>query len=274
MALIPCYEFSEEQLQNCDALFPADVEDDLWIFYHATSSTLEDQIDSEGLGWRPRIYSKQDLEAIDEVYSTMKWDGIDFAGIPIIRLCSLRYDFGNSDLKPMYFRESSIRSLIYATSDWAGGESARAIRRAMHDLNIYLDDETVRQAHTCDLRMTISTKVAPVNLNWLAERIDELTPLWRRCEALKEKHRYGVVYAVRFEDTDLPYCSFDGGTGLRCNRQLDESRLVAKARLMSDAVDSGRGQCGEAALKNLRREGDAAGMLFALSKLKQTGDES
>jgi hypothetical protein len=47
--------------------------------------------------------------------------------------------------KPCFFAETSFRALLYSGQDFAGGETARAVRKAFADLDRYLDDSPFRR---------------------------------------------------------------------------------------------------------------------------------
>src|SRR5262249_15880755 len=57
-------------------------------------------------------------------------------------------DFQNSNernRKPIFLAETSFRSLLYASREWAGGETTRALRLALSDLYEYLNNATFRK---------------------------------------------------------------------------------------------------------------------------------
>ena len=114
------FDFTFDQLDGCETLFPPEIDRDSWVFYHATSSACEAAIETEGLVWRPGVYSQGDLEAVLKIYKSINWYGTRSGGYAVLEGFS-RGDFRNTRLKPIFFREYSVRSLLYASKDWAGG---------------------------------------------------------------------------------------------------------------------------------------------------------
>jgi hypothetical protein len=49
------YQDDERAVIDPGQLFPNEICDDLWVDYYATSSIFEEEIDENGLCWRPSI---------------------------------------------------------------------------------------------------------------------------------------------------------------------------------------------------------------------------
>src|SRR5947207_4917055 len=65
----------------------------------------------------------------------------------------------SSDL--IFLAETSIRAALYASREWAGGETARALRYAFKDLRSYLTSEDVGREHYArqeDVRIDLLTR--------------------------------------------------------------------------------------------------------------------
>jgi hypothetical protein len=177
----------------------------------------------------------------------MNWCGNDLGGFGVLNSFTLLGDFRGSSVKPVYFREASRMTLLYTTRDFAGGETVRAARRAIRDLEKYLGDEAVREEHyqyqrrNCirDVREgCIPPPVIRVNLDWLAEQLRNLQAVRGRCAAPYENHAHGVVYAVRFLQRDLPDLEYCSSMGIRCKAPIPPERIVAKARIIGCDYDS------------------------------------
>ena len=267
------------ELQECDTLFESDIDQDPWVQYHATSSLYEDRIDAEGLQWTSNVFSAADILDVIRVFRSMNWCGVHTGGYAVLGSFSLA-DFQGKDFKPIYFREYSVRSLPYAERDFAGGETSRALRYAIRDLERYLTEESVRDQHLHKQRRNaislasqgaIPGRVVRVDLDWLEEKIKRLRPLRERCDALKENYEYGVVYAVRFTRKDIPVLSFSSFMGLRCDAPIPREKIVGKVRIFIDDVNFLMGNGAELYLKNRWRHEDPNGLLATLAEAEKNG---
>jgi hypothetical protein len=277
------FDFTAEQLEKCRTLFPSNIDQDPWVFYHATSSVAEAAIESEGLVWRPGVYSKSDLQTVARIYKGMDWCGENTDGYAVLAGFSLSVDFDKNMTKPVYLSEYSTRPLEYASRSFAGGETARAVRIALEDLYSYLGSTELRREHyerqrrrciRLVRRGDLPCRVIKVNIEWLGSRLQDLKTLEEACEQLLRRYEYGLVYAVKFNQSDLSSLEFSKIWGLRCFAHLPLERLLAKARL----------HCGDAEL-NSQNDEDARrwnnwrmehpdGLLVALFQYQKEHGES
>ena len=272
--------FRDLELRECDTLFESDIDQDPWVHYHATSSLYEDRIDAEGLRWTSNVFSAANILDVIRVFRSMNWCGVHTDGYAVLHPFSLLGDFQGKDFKPIYFREDSLHSLLYAERDFAGGESARALRYAIRDLERYLAEESVRAQHLHKQRCNaislasqgaVPGRVVRVDLDWLEEKIKRLRPLRERCDALKENYEHGVVYAVRFARKDIPALSYSNYMGLRCYAPIPPEKIVGKVRIFVDDVNLLRDSGIEFYPKNRWRHEDPNGLLATLAEAEKNG---
>ena len=231
-------EFSLDRDATIESLFSPAISSDSWVLYHATTSVAEEGIDTAGL--IPSLDYDATLIKLIKIFRAMNWFGENSAGYPVLKGFSLQ----RGSLPNLYFRESSTRSLLYATSDFAGGETARAMYHALEDLKRYAADPSVRAhhydrqvAHCKDLveQNGCPTHVIRVDVTWLLERLLEFEEFGQKVAELKRSYRYGVVYAVRFDRDDVPFLTNCGGSGIVFSRAVPVAKLVGKARVYQDA---------------------------------------
>lgn len=272
--------FSGEELRTCDTLFSQEIDRDPWIQYHATSSINEERIDREGLRWVPSICSFDEVVDLVVVFRSMNWAGLHGGGCAVLDGFSLCGDFQGESAKPIYFREYSIRTILYSTRDFAGGESARAVRYALRDLDQYHCDEAVRSKHYDDQRRNaiaevsigaIPNRVMRIDLEWLKRQIDRFASLKDRCEACEVSHDHGVIYAVRFQPDDLKRLSYSRSMGLRCYKPIAPDRIVAKVHIKTDDVPLPSGNGRDLSRNNQWRHEDPNGLLCALEVAHREG---
>lgn len=231
-------DLTKEEAENSETLFPLEIEKNLWVCYHGTSSIAERAIDEEGLRYRPSLCSRGELEQVVRIFKSIDWPGTQ-GGYPIIDAYSLQNDFGATDTKPVFLRELPTQSLSYAGGDLAGGESAAAVRRAFVDLDKFLNDKTVRDRHLAERRETCirfakddhPPRVIEVDLDWLTTQLENLQDLRERCERARQDYAHGVLYAVEFKPEDLPHVLFSSTGGLHCFTPLAKERIVGKIRI-------------------------------------------
>jgi hypothetical protein len=234
MHVMETHDYSFEQLLNTKDLFSSAITNDGWVLYHATSSVSEADIDHNGM--KCSLARDNDVVRAIKVFRAMNWCGESGQGYAVLRGASLQGAF----VSRLYFRESSMRSLVYAQRDSAGGETVRALHHALTDLRAYLENPSVSRRHYelqvdhCkDLvrRDGCPSHVIRVDMDWLRAQMCELASVSGEIAKLRAEYRFGLVYAVRFESSDLPNLSNAGGEGIVCSAAVPKTRLLAKSRL-------------------------------------------
>lgn len=270
--------FGIDELQSCETLFPPEVDRDPWVQYHATSSISEQQIDAEGLLWSASTCSASEVLEVVRVYRSMNWCGLHSGGYVVLDSFTAAGDFQGRETKPIYFREYSLRSLIYAKRDFAGGESARAVRYALRDLERYLSEQSIREEHyayqhRCAVNLSstgaIPNPVIRVDLEWLGSQLSRFSDLRQRCDTCEASHQYGVVYAVRLTLDDIPSLNFSDSMGLRCYKHVTADRIVEKVHVHADTGRLPKGNDYRLVQQNEWRYADPTGLLATL-KLAET----
>ena len=140
--------------------FPPEISDDPWIVYHGTSSVSEAAIESNGLSWQPGTYSREEVAAVCNVYRSMNWAGLGTGGFGVLHSFTSG-DFRLGTRKPIYLAETSLRSATFALRDFAGGETSRGLRIALHELRQLLTDLAVYDAHMDDQRRSCLWHILP-----------------------------------------------------------------------------------------------------------------
>ena len=116
------YAFNQQTAESAGDLFPPQIAEDSWIAYHGTSAIYEHSIDSEGIQPRSSGASSELVESVKELYRTMCWWGEDTGGYGVFYAFVPHSQWHD---RPVFLAESSYRALLYATSDFAGGERSR-----------------------------------------------------------------------------------------------------------------------------------------------------
>jgi hypothetical protein len=233
--------FDEARFRVSLELFPEGVARDSWTAYHGTHGAAEPAIDAEGFSWRPVSYSRQEVESVVELFKRLGWAGIHGGGLPVLLPFSLGHDFGDHAVKPTYFAECSARAALYATADYAGGETARALRYALDDLQQYLHSPEIRAKHQASVQRegglvyTFGGAIRPVHMRMeeLATELQCFASLRERCHAPLRMHAHGVVYAVRFSQEDADRLEHHVSMGLKARGLIHPSKIVAKVRIPS-----------------------------------------
>lgn len=236
--------FDAVRIRDSHAVFRPEIEGDPWIVFHGTSNLNAVRIEAEG--FNPAVATKRlSLEALASVFESMRWAGLGRGGFEILKPFSLGYD---STRGTTFFAESSVRSSLYASRDFAGGEKLRAIRRAFTDLDTYLHDSRTREEHLAALARKFHRlqqlnahpaeleKVRPVavDLARLKSEIGSLRPLRQLAEGALEAHRHGVIYAVKLRKEDVPNVSWNPAMGVESSKAIPACRIIAKVHLPID----------------------------------------
>lgn len=195
-------------------LFGPDIDLNPWIAFHGTSGGLMGDIERFGLDSNRVILSKSQISDVVAIFDEIKWYGIHGGGFSVLKNFSLNHDRSISEKPPIYLAESSHRAGLYATADFAGGECARALRHAFHDLHEFVDGATGEGSET-DRRK-------------VAQKLTELTEIEALANSFSEKHEHGVIYAVQFCADDLPHLKLAGGMGIKSFRTIGTDRFIAK----------------------------------------------
>lgn len=228
------YQFDPDLLDGNTQLFPDTICDDPWILYHGTSSEAETQIENEGFFWAKNKISKSDIEMVVQIYRRMNWSGIDGGGFAVLEPFSLMHDFAEKSDKRIFFAETSCRALLYATHDFAGGETARALRKAIIDLERYQSSHGVREEHFNMLRYELKQTGAkgshpPVpDSDWLQSELKKIERIRQLCWEPYDSYRYGLVYAVKLCIKDCQGLTHHKSMGIIASEVISPDKIVAK----------------------------------------------
>ena len=74
----------------------------------------------------------------------MNWAEFDLGGFGVLAAFTAG-DFGGEEKKPIFLAETDARAALFATVDFAGGETARAIRKAIDDLDRFMKSRELRE---------------------------------------------------------------------------------------------------------------------------------
>jgi hypothetical protein len=232
------FAYDQASIEEHGELFPEEIFADPWIAFHGTSGARANAIESNGLRWPAELISKKDVEFVVEIFRAIDWAGLSKGGLPVLEPFSLNHDFRGNESKPTYLAEYSVRAMTYASHDFAGGETCRALRYAFNDLQSYLDSVEVRRAHATGQgrRMSTSSRGSEtVDMVWLRQKLSECAKSRRICESAFAKHTFGVVYAVQFDPIDLTQLGIRKSMGIEFRGVIAPCKLVAKVSIPNNA---------------------------------------
>lgn len=228
--MIPVSRISARDIPTLPALVPEHVDSNPWILYHATTGALSELIERDGFVARDDNVFPDAIRLLLTIYHSIGWHGVSTSGYAVLRGFSFLRNH-TSTARPVYFTTYGHRSPIYARPDFAGGETARAVRHAYRDLLRNVNDSALRAQHLADKRREcielvkkdgLPIRVIAANLDWVKMKLDEVSRLYQRLEALEKAGKPGVIYAVEFTDDDIPHISFVRPPGPRCSRQSQQ----------------------------------------------------
>jgi hypothetical protein len=209
-----------------------------WVAFHGTSSINENQIEKTGIH-APQIFTEEEITNLVSVYRSINWYGQQRGGFPSLSTFTWNRTVGAS-IRPLYLSDYPERCLLYSTEDFAGGETARAIRYAAKDLFDYAANEELQQEHynlqrrECESLVSMGAMPTPVirpNLDWLRLKLTEIEPLLDKANSLKDQHQWGVLYAIRFLPTDLQRLASGGPEGIQYFGEVGQEQIIGRARI-------------------------------------------
>jgi hypothetical protein len=220
--------------------FDKKLELDPEIGFHGTSSCFESCIDSEGFAPNRSSEWRDAIERLVALFRALDWCGTTGASRAVLEPFSLNHDHADPRGKPIYFAETSDRAVGYASSDFAGGENARALRYSFDDLRAFLNDPELRAEHLKRLTHGARTRGVPpplaieqakkqlaaVDFAHLRNELEALHEVEREVRAYVDAHRYGVIYAVRL--TDIEALEYHNFMGVKSFSPIPPGRIVAK----------------------------------------------
>jgi hypothetical protein len=248
------YVFNESTYLYKGEVFTSKVEKDNWIFYHGTSSLMENDIDTQGLIWKKNEIGKEEVEQVVNIFKEMRWAGKHTGGYGILEAFTRGYDFGDGNEKTIYLAETSHRAMLYSIRDYSGGETQRAIRKCIEDLEKYLTDSSVRSDHEknqlkhinnyerryksrpeekmtkeeIEWKQKIKPELVKVDLDWLESKLKSIQHIKKICNNSISEYRYGLVYAVKLDKNNLEGITYHKAMGVQCN-QVSNSSIIGKA---------------------------------------------
>jgi hypothetical protein len=209
-----------------------------WIAFHGTSSVFENDIDQNGIE-SPNMFNEREICDLVSIFQSMNWRGSSGASFGVLTAFTWSRTMELA-IRPVYLSDYPEGCLLYLTKEFAGGETARAIRYAIHELSDYLTNDHVRQEHYNlqqseyeDLasKSAKTTPVIKVNLDWLRAKLTDLERLRYEATSLEDQYQWGVVYAVRLSTIDLPRLADGNLQGLQYFGAIPTDRIAAKIRV-------------------------------------------
>src|SRR5262249_11717108 len=235
-------EFDADRVSSLKRLFSDEIDSDPWIMFHGTSGYNAESIERAGFTLRSDLISRDQIQRVASIYERMKWPGESGGGYPVLKPFSLDHDFFGGERSFLFFAETSLRALLYATRDFSGGEKLRALRIAFRDLVSYLREESVRQRHQEQMRnnfrrlndlnahpsMIDAAQPVEVDLDWLRNEVAGLKDVQRHAELAYRRHDHGVVYALRMAPDTLNDLQLNSSMGIESTTPISPTRIVAK----------------------------------------------
>lgn len=218
-------------------LFPDEIDTDEWVIFHGTSGFNSKSIERNGFDPMGVVVSFDQIRRVVALFKRLNWSGDDQGGYPVLSAFSLNHDFQDSDRNLLYFAETSMRALLYATRNFSGGEKLRSLRRAFGDLHSYLNDPNVREQHRKLLEasyneMHLMGFDAPlpeeVDLVSLREDLADLSDVRRIADDALLRHDHGVVYAIRILQDDVKNLRLNPAMGIEATARIFPERIVGK----------------------------------------------
>ena len=213
--------------------FPPEIENDPQVVYHGTSSVFEEQIDRDGIQCGSTHLDEAALLCCTVIKTTEWYEDSATTSLTAYSIPRIGRE------APFFCGLYPQKTFLYTSREFAGGETARALRRIIPRLGVvaFENPDFFEQRFENDRQKCINKaktgsftqdKVLKVNLSWLKEKVIELKKILPGLVNIYERHRYGVVYALKLESEDVPAVAYDCIGGLMIYRPIPIYKCVAK----------------------------------------------
>jgi hypothetical protein len=170
------------------------------------------------------------------LFQRLGWAGQHAGGYPVLWPFSLLHDFGSGDSKPIFLAETAHRALLFASRDFAGGETARALYFALEDLQRLATDDAVELEYLQRLARdrgdaASGSALGLLRSGWLDQELAGLAELRERVGRARQAYQYGLVAAIRFAPPSVDGLCRAGQMGVRVSRPIRPEELVAVATI-------------------------------------------
>jgi hypothetical protein len=130
------FYLAPDEFYNSLNVFTKEIDTDPYLLFHGTNMLYYDSICEHGLDASSNLlFSKNNVSEVVSFFEKIGWEGYRVGrGLAVLKPFSLDFDYSNRDKKSVFLGELPIRSLLYATSDYIGGETCRALRACLEDL--------------------------------------------------------------------------------------------------------------------------------------------
>ena len=255
--------FDSHKFEKDFTVFPDEIENDPWVMYHGTTSCNSTSIEQNGFIWGDGTVSKSEIQKIVGVYTRMNWCGTDTSSLNVLVNFSLGQDFGENDSSVIYFAETSKRALLYANRLFAGGEKLYGVRNSIGQLQRYLNDPKVRQAHWKYMKseydsLVFNNAMSPeasrpveVDLTWLSSQLSLMSETHSVAENAYQQHEHGIIYAVKVDERDLETLELHRTMGIKSKDLISPSKIIGKAIIPAEYIHSSPGRSSKEVFKLL-----------------------
>ena len=254
------FSFNEKEYLNNGEVFSSKVEKEDWVFFHGTSSIMENVIDTKGLYWSNTGIGKAEVQMVLDIFNEMGWTGISGGGYCVLQPFTMKHDFGDKNEKPIYLAEHSHRAILFTLREYAGGETQRSIRHCFNNLEKYRADSAVRSRHEEDqinniklfdlyykdrpeegmteeeleVKKKMKLKLNKVDLHWLDNKLRSIQYIKDTCFQSLDEYKYGLVYAIKLNKENLEGVSYHNAMGIKCLMRLPSDSIIGKVVIPRD----------------------------------------
>ena len=236
------YSYRSTKLDKKARLFDPGIRDDPWVLFHGTSSAYETQIESRGLDTGHLPVTLEELRKLLGIFKSMNWRYANY--VSSLKAWSFPEAVEDRELRPIFLASVPELAACYCGRRSVGGEIAEMVRGCIRELRGFLREKSVRaeslrlqwEEHEDTATRGIRLPVIEVSRPWVRSRLADIVRLEQRLLQLQRGHRYGIVYAMRFECDDVKWLHGSGDTYIS-DKGVSPERIIAKARIHGSICD-------------------------------------
>ena len=181
---LDCNEFYDSLV-----VFTKEIDSDPYLLFHGTSMSYFESICENGLDSSYNsLFSKNTVLEIVNFFDKIGWTGYSAKGYPVLKPFSLDFDYANRSKKPIFLGELPHRSLLFATNDFYGGETCRALKACLEDL-------ATLESNSEDLQ------TLAIDREQITTFLKDFTELFQQIKQQEADNSCGVVLAIKIPNS-------------------------------------------------------------------------
>jgi len=202
------------------------------VLYHGTSCHSESGIENNGLEWNPNYNIPRNIiDSINDFhnrFNILDWTG---GGRNVLATFS-RSAFGvDNKSAPICLTNIPERAILYASKDYSGGETVRALRNIYYNLREYIRKPSTRKKYIEYPNHNIDELV---NDRQIHEFLEKYKSVFNDAIKKENNHYYGIICAIEFTENDKENLTQLGPINFTYNGCIHNDKIIEMKKISKD----------------------------------------